>query len=66
MSKREPILDDPETLNRVKEEFAKRYPDAARNINRLESTQRRYAQVLWLGFREGFTYGYWFDEIPLS
>ena len=65
MTKREPILDDPETLKMVKDEFAKLYPVTAQRLE--DSGDPRYPRALfvWSAFRAGFEAGYWADEIPL-
>ena len=63
--KREPILDDPETLKMVKDEFEKRYPEAMKHLRGEWSYKRVRALGLWDGFKDGFEAGYWADEIPL-
>lgn len=64
-SKREPILDDPETLKMVKDEFAKLYPNASLSLEEAKPIRNLHAWSLWHAFCKGFEAGYWADEIPL-
>lgn len=49
-------MDNPYVLGYVKEEFARRWPEAAETLEGPESRAYRKALCLWLGFKKGIEF----------